>query len=202
MRNGQSSLITLCALMCASLLAAACGSTSAAQGGSSSGSGGGNGSSGSGGSSGGSAAGGSGGSVQKVSMQLTGAVSGTLTYTSTNQYATCADDVAAGTPAVGGTEEGVPGPDNAMTFQGQPFTFLIAPGHYTGAGTYDQSNFNGNNNQAVSIGSANYHANQPGANSMMTVNADGSGSCMFTNWADPASGATESGSFTWTCSGH
>lgn len=85
-----------------------------------------------------------------------------------------------------------PGAQSAQV-QGKSITALmtIAQGAYHGPGTY------ANPLKSLTIGSDEFYI----GTSSVTMNSDGSGSATFTNLTSPLANGSESGTFTWTCSG-
>jgi hypothetical protein len=149
-----------------------------------------------------SAPGGSGASaIFNVSLTLSGAVTGSTTFTATEPDTSCT-----GTGIGTAGENGVPPPGSSAhpTINGSPLSYSIAMSSpYTGPGTYGTSDFS-TSSAAISADSASQSdpfgvTTNPSATETLVFAADGSGSFNFSNWKDVDLQRTLSGSFQWTC---
>ena len=132
-----------------------------------------------------------------VSLQLTGAVTGSVKFAQAAPGgATCAA-YAKGSNGLFVLPEG----GGTAKIKGTVVEInVVVDASYTGPGTYQSFSFGDPSTQAmiVDAGSANEPFQPAASTQSLTVKPDGSGSFTFTNWQDPGLRSVN-GSETWTC---
>lgn len=135
-----------------------------------------------------------------VTLTVSGAVSGTATYTTSASNGAGCSQYAQGTtnPAQFDIPEG----DNKTTIDGQVFQIgVVADSGWLGPGSYPNLTFSDPEDMTIIVdqsSSSEPFQPTPGATQSLTVNTNGSGTFTFTNWQD-AGQRSESGTEGWTC---
>jgi hypothetical protein len=135
-----------------------------------------------------------------VTMTLTGAVKGSLTFKVTELETPCTGGTGLGSAG----EAGVPSPDGSkVKFNGAELSYAINNASYKGPGTYPTKDF-AESSAAISADNASESdpfapSNNPKSTETLVWNKNGSGSFVFSAWQNGSSNRSLSGKFTWTC---
>jgi hypothetical protein len=135
-----------------------------------------------------------------VTLTVSGAVSGTATYTTSASNGSSCTQYAQGT--TNPTQFDIPEGDNKTTIDGQVFQIgVVADTGWHGPGSYPNLTFSDPEDMTVIVDQSSSNEPfqpTPGATQSLTVNTNGSGSFTFTNWQD-AGQRSETGTESRTC---
>ena len=135
-----------------------------------------------------------------VTLTVSGAVSGTATYTTSASNGSSCSQYAQGTTDP--TQFDIPEGDNKATIDGQVLQIgVVADTGWHGPGGYPNLTFSDPEDMTVIVDQSSSNEPfqpTPGATQSLTVSTKGSGTFTFTNWQD-AGQRSESGTESWTC---
>jgi hypothetical protein len=135
-----------------------------------------------------------------VTLTVSGAVSGSATYTTSASNGSSCSQYAQGT--TNPSQFDIPEGDNKTTIDGTVFQIgVVADTGWHGPGSYPNLTFSDPDTMTVIVDQSSSNEPfqpTPGATQSLTVSTSGSGTFTFSNWQD-AGQRSESGTESWTC---